>query len=434
MFTRFSFAVSPFLSRLSGWMAAALIVTGSTGQGLAVEATESYPVTLAWDANPETDVIGYRLYYGAAQGNYSNAFDAGNNTSATIPFTGPGPHYVTAVAYNTAGLESLPSTELEIAAPAPPDGGSTTETDVSVTMAWDANPEPDVIGYRLYYGTVSGTYPNILDAGSSTTLTIAPIAPGTYYMIVTAYNTAGLESLPSAELQVVVDSAADTQSPVIADLPGEIVTVPDSPGGTSAVVSWSPPQATDNVGIASLTSTHQSGDRFPAGTTTVVYTARDAAGNQATASFTVTIGGVSLWQQQAFGTSASDPLVAGDQVNADGDRWGNLGEYALGLQASVSDGENAFAQTLEGDQAVLHLFHNPYLPDVVLQVERSENLATGWYAVATRQPGREWTASLPGLEIATGRTGNLQEVTLRDAVANKPTAFYRLTIQRPEIQ
>jgi len=315
---------------------------------------------------------------------------------------------------------------------APAEGDST--TDVSVTMAWDANPEPDVIGYRLYYGTAPGSYPKILDAGNSTTLTISQIAPGTYYMMVTAYNTADLESLPSTELQVVVDSAADTQSPVISDLPGEIVKVPDSPGGTSTAVSWGPPQATDNVGIASLTSTHQSGDRFPAGTTTVVYTARDAAGNQSTASFTVTVGGVNLWQQQAFGTSASDPLVAGDEVNADGDRWGNLGEYALGLQASVSDGANAFAQSLEGDQAVLHLFHNPYLPDVVLQVECSENLATGWYPVATRPPGREWTAALPGLAIATARTGNLQEVTLRDAVGNKPTAFYRLIIQRPEIQ
>ena len=433
MFNRISSAVPDALSRLAGGLAAALILLGSTAAGLAVDAT-SYPVTLAWDANPETDVIGYRLYYGAAQGNYSSAFDAGNSTSATIPFTGPGPHYVTAVAYNTAGLESLPSSELEVVAPAPPGGGSTSETDVSVTMAWDANPEPDVIGYRLYYGTVSGTYPNILDAGGSTTLTIAPIAPGTYYMIVTAYNTAGLESLPSEELQVVVGSAIDTQSPVISDLPGEIVTVPDSPGGTSAVVSWGPPQASDNVGIASLTSTHQSGDRFPAGTTTVVYTARDAAGNQATASFTVTIGGVTLWQQQAFGASASDPLVAGDEVNADGDRWGNLGEYALGLQTSVNDGANAFAQSLEGDRAVLHLFHNPYLPDVVLQVECSENLANGWYPVATRQPGREWTAALPGLEIATGRTGNLQEVTLRDAVGNKPTAFYRLIVQRPGIE
>jgi len=98
-------------------------------------------------------------------------------------------------------------------------------------MAWDANPEPDVIGYRLHDGITPGTYPNRLDAGSATTKTISPIARGTYYMIVTAYNTAGLESLPSEELKVVVGSAIDTQSPMISGLPGEIVTVPDSPGG-----------------------------------------------------------------------------------------------------------------------------------------------------------------------------------------------------------
>ena len=30
-----------------------------------------------------------------------------------------------------------------------------------VTLAWDANTDPGVMGYKLYYGTASGVYPTL---------------------------------------------------------------------------------------------------------------------------------------------------------------------------------------------------------------------------------------------------------------------------------
>ena len=36
----------------------------------------------------------------------------------------------------------------------------------AVTVAWDANPETDIAGYKLYLGTVSGTYSQIQDVGN----------------------------------------------------------------------------------------------------------------------------------------------------------------------------------------------------------------------------------------------------------------------------
>ena len=50
MFNRISFAVPDFLSRLLGWMAAALILIGSTGPGLALALAVP---ALAAPANPE---------------------------------------------------------------------------------------------------------------------------------------------------------------------------------------------------------------------------------------------------------------------------------------------------------------------------------------------------------------------------------------------
>ena len=81
-----------------------------------------------------------------------------------------------------------------------------------VTLAWDANPEPDIAGYKLYYGTSSGTYGQPQDAGNSTTATISDLAEGTtYYLAVTAYDSSGLESSFSEE--VVHTIASQNQQP-----------------------------------------------------------------------------------------------------------------------------------------------------------------------------------------------------------------------------
>lgn len=71
----------------------------------------------------------------------------------------------------------------------------------SATLAWDANSEPDLAGYRIYYGNASGSYPTSIDVGKATTCTVSGLDPRlTYYFAATAYNTAELESDPSNEV------------------------------------------------------------------------------------------------------------------------------------------------------------------------------------------------------------------------------------------
>ena len=70
----------------------------------------------------------------------------------------------------------------------------------SVTLSWDQNPEPDIAGYRLHYGTATGAYTETLDVGNVTTVTVSDLLDtASYFFVVTAFNTAGLESLPSNE-------------------------------------------------------------------------------------------------------------------------------------------------------------------------------------------------------------------------------------------
>jgi hypothetical protein len=79
----------------------------------------------------------------------------------------------------------------------------------AIVLAWDPNDEPDVAGYRVYYGTASGDYSEVVDVGNATSTPIEGLLPGaTYFFVVTAYNSTLLESLPSEEIAYSVPGLA----------------------------------------------------------------------------------------------------------------------------------------------------------------------------------------------------------------------------------
>jgi len=93
--------------------------------------------------------------------------------------------------------------------------GSTTVTVTPATlvsMTWDApttntdgsslNPATDLSLYKLYYGTASQTYTQVVTVTNPGTTTITGtvnLSPGTYYFAVTTVNTSGQESSFSNE-------------------------------------------------------------------------------------------------------------------------------------------------------------------------------------------------------------------------------------------
>jgi hypothetical protein len=71
-------------------------------------------------------------------------------------------------------------------------GGATTG---SISLAWDANTESDLGGYKVYYGTASRTYGTPIDVGNVTSHKAEGLTIGqTYYFAVTAYDTSNNES------------------------------------------------------------------------------------------------------------------------------------------------------------------------------------------------------------------------------------------------
>ncbi len=77
-----------------------------------------------------------------------------------------------------------------------------------VTVDWDVSTSSNVAGYKLYYGTVSGSYAYCVDAGNTTSYALSGLSTGaTYYFQATAYTSAGSESAYSNELSYTVPSA-----------------------------------------------------------------------------------------------------------------------------------------------------------------------------------------------------------------------------------
>jgi len=85
-----------------------------------------------------------------------------------------------------------------------------------VTFEWDANSEADLAGYRLYISSASGNY----DFGIGSSNLVATISPdaetytllgvpdGTWYWVLTAYDTHDNESGPSNEVNADLDTTA----------------------------------------------------------------------------------------------------------------------------------------------------------------------------------------------------------------------------------
>ena len=84
----------------------------------------------------------------------------------------------------------------------------------SVTLRWQANQEPDISGYNVYYGTSSRSYGAPIPVGNTTSHTIDNLAEGTtYYFALTATDTSGNESGFSSEVSANATSSEPATTP-----------------------------------------------------------------------------------------------------------------------------------------------------------------------------------------------------------------------------
>jgi hypothetical protein len=85
-----------------------------------------------------------------------------------------------------------------------------------VSLAWNPNTAPGIAGYRLYYGSASGSYSSKIDVGNATATAVPGLTSGkTYFFAATAYNSAGLESGYSGEVSYTVPATNGLPSIVL---------------------------------------------------------------------------------------------------------------------------------------------------------------------------------------------------------------------------
>ena len=163
----------------------------------------------------------------------------------------------------------------------------------SATLNWNANTEPDLAGYRIYYGTSPrtgtcppGGYANNLSVGITTSHIFNSLTDGqTWYFSVSAYDTSNNASCFSAEVSKVLPAVGDTTPP----------TIPTSLSATaisSSQINLSWTASTDSVGVTgyriyrggaqvgtSATNSYSDIGLSPATAYSYTVAAYDAAGN-----------------------------------------------------------------------------------------------------------------------------------------------------------
>ena len=205
--------------------------------------------------------------------------------------------------------------------------------------------------------------------------------------------------------------------------------------------------ASDNVAVSSITWKTDRGNTGTASGTTawsaanvplstgpniVSVTAKDAKNNFSMRTFTINYtpaaGGLANWKTAKFGASATDPAIAGNTADPDGDGVGNLVEYALSGQPLAAS--PASQPVLIPSANGLQLAFTRLSPtDVTYTVEASVDL-TAWSPLCTLTSNEVWTGTATVSETGSGATRN---VTVQDT-AGLPSSggrFLRLKISTP---
>lgn len=176
----------------------------------------------------------------------------------------------------------------------------------TVTAAWDRNSDSYTAGYRLYYGTASGSYEWSVDVGNQVSAPLN-LSPGTYYFVVRGYSAANVYGPASNEVRFQV--GATTPAPTAA-------IQASLQNANTALVNWQTTNATSATINGAAVALSGSTTITVTATTTFTIVARNASGATATASATVTVtgGGGGGGQTAPLAPSSMTSSVSGSRV------------------------------------------------------------------------------------------------------------------------
>ncbi|MBI1891188.1 MAG: fibronectin type III domain-containing protein [Burkholderiales bacterium] len=196
--------------------------TSSVGTPTGVSVTGTTVSTIALSWNTVSGASGYNVYFAdvanATALTKSNGSLITGTTHTITGLAGGKTYYVKVRAQDANGVEGTASTEVSAttstaSAPAAPtslaEGSGKTST--SIPLTWTASSGPDLAGNNVYRGSTSGGPYSKLNTelvGGTTYTDSGLIASTTYYYVVRAVNTTGLESSNSNELSSTTSSSS----------------------------------------------------------------------------------------------------------------------------------------------------------------------------------------------------------------------------------
>jgi parallel beta-helix repeat protein len=178
-------------------------ISGMVGNGISTYSGASPTVT----GNTITGNIGYGLYNSGSNiviaqfnnwGDPSGPLDDSDDraTGGWYNPNGKGNKVSDHVNY-------FPWTGTTITSTATPTGLSGAPRNASINLTWDANTEPSLGGYKIYYGATSGSYGAPIMVGKVTSYKLPGLTNGApYYLAISSLNTVGAESALTTEITV----------------------------------------------------------------------------------------------------------------------------------------------------------------------------------------------------------------------------------------
>ena len=162
---------------------------------------------------PLNDGLWTEVYRAGATGPFSRFRDLGREMSFVdrdVEVGGTYRYY--AKTYNASGQRSLASatqtvTVTDVLSPSTPDISGTVSGTIA-QLSWDFGKDYDLFGYNIYRSTTSGgPYTKLTMGGAVRAASFTAQLPdsSTYYFIVKAVDSNGLESDPSSEVTLVPD-------------------------------------------------------------------------------------------------------------------------------------------------------------------------------------------------------------------------------------
>jgi subtilisin-like proprotein convertase family protein len=193
-----------------------------------------------------------------------------------------------------------------------------------VTLQWDTNSETDLAGYKLYYGQTNTAATIVNTTRTSVTLTNLTVGK-TYYFYATAYNTSGLESVPSSQVTYTIPQST---APTISNIPDQTIAANSSTGPISFSIN------DNDTPAANLTLAATSSNPALAPTASIMFggsgtnrtvTVTPASSQSGTATITVTVSDGS--------NSASDSFLL--TVNSAAPTISNIPDQAIAANGST---------------------------------------------------------------------------------------------------